>query len=250
MLSDNRSLAKGYVSALASGWHGSHYVDPDDHKVVIDTYNLTHTTAGLFTGAQHLDFQLDAEVGEEMSFSLTVDADTLGEVSAYSPGPSDPIENAVGQACSTVAVAFGASAISAPAAAGGEAGAEEIELISQRMGGVFPSAALATALAAEAAMPANPYLHGPGDADGDGCVDGADYTAWADHYGQTGVPKYSQGGWTVGNWDEITIVDGADYTAWADNYQSGCGAAVPEPAVAMLLAAAAAWGALRRRPKA
>jgi hypothetical protein len=57
-----------------------------------------------------------------------------------------------------------------------------------------------------------------GDANEDAAVDGADYTAWADHYQDTGVDPWSDGGWAVGNWNEDTTVDGADYTAWADNY--------------------------------
>ncbi len=63
-----------------------------------------------------------------------------------------------------------------------------------------------------------------GDANLDDRVDGADYTAWADHYGQPG-------GWKDGNFNGDALVDGADYTIWADNYgfATGQSSLVPEP---------------------
>ncbi len=85
----------------------------------------------------------------------------------------------------------------------------------------------------------------PGDATGEGVVDGADYTIWADNYLAAGVNPYSQGGWMVGNFNEDTDVDGADYTIWADHYAPVLGPA-PEPAALSLLILGAA-GLLRRR---
>jgi len=85
----------------------------------------------------------------------------------------------------------------------------------------------------------------PGDATGEGVVDGADYTIWADHYLAAGVDPYSQGGWLVGNFNEDTDVDGADYTIWADHYAPAL-APAPEPAALSLLILGAA-GLLRRR---
>ena len=40
----------------------------------------------------------------------------------------------------------------------------------------------------------------PGDANGDGVVDGADYTAWADNYDPngSGFTAWADGGWTAG----------------------------------------------------
>jgi hypothetical protein len=54
----------------------------------------------------------------------------------------------------------------------------------------------------------------PGDYNGDGVVDLADYTVWADNYGQTGsnVP---------GDGNNDGVVDLADYTVWADHYGQG-----------------------------
>ncbi|MEN1678627.1 MAG: hypothetical protein AAGJ46_03485 [Planctomycetota bacterium] len=62
----------------------------------------------------------------------------------------------------------------------------------------------------------------PGDLDGNGAVEIADYLAWRDNFGTAGP-----GG--DGNADGI--VDAADFTLWRDNYAaSGAGVvAVPEP---------------------
>ncbi len=73
-------------------------------------------------------------------------------------------------------------------------------------------------------------MPGLGDANSDGAVDGADYTAWADHYKLPGH-------WAEGDFNSDGIVDGADYTVWADHFTGG--AAVPEPATLALLACAA-----------
>jgi len=87
----------------------------------------------------------------------------------------------------------------------------------------------------------------PGDATGEGQVNGADYTIWADHYLTAGVSPFTQGGWSVGNFNQDTTVDGADYTLWADHYDPPVGAA-PEPLAAGLLAAGALT-LLRRRTR-
>jgi hypothetical protein len=59
----------------------------------------------------------------------------------------------------------------------------------------------------------------PGDYNGDGYVDLADYTIWADNYGQTGsgIP---------GDGNNDGVVDLADYTVWADHYGQGTPAAM------------------------
>ena len=98
--------------------------------------------------------------------------------------------------------------------------------------------------------------HVPGDANQDGRVEGSDYTIWADHYGETAVPAWSEGGWAYGNFNEDSIVDGADYTLWADNYLFGTGfnggADLPEPNTALLLVLGAGprlLGACRQVPR-
>jgi hypothetical protein len=53
-----------------------------------------------------------------------------------------------------------------------------------------------------------------GDSNGDGQVNGGDYTAWADHFLQTVTP----GDVRQGDFNGDGIVDGGDYTLWADNY--------------------------------
>ena len=67
-----------------------------------------------------------------------------------------------------------------------------------------------------------------GDANRDGIVDQADYTAWYNAYG-------SAGGWTSGDFNGDRIVDQADYTLWYNAYGS-TSASVPEPtSLAMLI---------------
>lgn len=93
----------------------------------------------------------------------------------------------------------------------------------------------------------NVLLPALGDANGDGVVDGTDYTIWADHYLQTGQP------WTHGDFNFDGLVDGSDYTVWADHWSPApaAGASVlPEPATWVLLALGGiACLAIRRRAK-
>lgn len=70
----------------------------------------------------------------------------------------------------------------------------------------------------------------PGDANGDGLVDGVDYTLWADHFLLPAT-------WRNGNFTYDAIVDGADYTVWADHFSpfpSASLAVVPEPSALVL----------------
>lgn len=72
----------------------------------------------------------------------------------------------------------------------------------------------------------------PGDANGDGLVDGVDYTLWADHFLLPAT-------WRNGNFTYDAIVDGADYTVWADHFSpfpSASAAVVPEPSALVLAA--------------
>lgn len=93
----------------------------------------------------------------------------------------------------------------------------------------------------------------PGDANGDGYVDGADYTQWANHFLQAAT-------WRNGNYNFDGIVDAADYTIWANHFEPAppnLAQAVPEPSTAVLallafaLLAVAGWrqrlGAMRSR---
>lgn len=80
----------------------------------------------------------------------------------------------------------------------------------------------------------------PGDANGDGLVDGNDYTIWADHFLMTGATLDD------GDFNGDGIVDGGDYTLWADNYSVPALASamsVPEPA-SLALAVAGSLAAL------
>ena len=104
--------------------------------------------------------------------------------------------------------------------------------------------------------PIPPWL--PGDANLDAFRDGGDYTIWADNYGTTDAPPWSQGGWAVGNFNEDTMVDGGDYTIWADNYTGAvCGrgagyadTTVPEPgAMTLTFLGMCAVMTIRRRAR-
>lgn len=59
-----------------------------------------------------------------------------------------------------------------------------------------------------------PDIHAvPGDADGDGHVDGTDYVVWASHYGQT-----VHQGPSMGDFDRDESVAGTDYVVWLLHY--------------------------------
>jgi hypothetical protein len=84
----------------------------------------------------------------------------------------------------------------------------------------------------------------PGDFNGDGSVDAADYTVWRDNLGAADESSLN------GNGDGVNGVDQADYDLWKSQFGapgSGGGSltagAVPEPTSVMLLAVglAAAW---------
>ena len=69
------------------------------------------------------------------------------------------------------------------------------------------------------------YLALPGDANGDGTVDGPDFVAWNDH-------KFTSGtNWTTGDFNGDGITDGQDFVIWNDHkFTSVDLANVPAPA--------------------
>jgi glucose/arabinose dehydrogenase len=74
----------------------------------------------------------------------------------------------------------------------------------------------------------------PGDYNADGTVNAADYTVWRDTLGQTVTAHSGADG------DGDGVIDDGDYTVWTTNFgqsvhASGSGAAVPEPAAALLV---------------
>jgi hypothetical protein len=84
-------------------------------------------------------------------------------------------------------------------------------------------------------------FHIPGDANGDGQVNGADYAVWAADYGASGAT------WSQGDFNADGQVNGADYAIWAANYGSTGGvSSTPEPATLSLMALGAV-AILRRR---
>ncbi len=82
----------------------------------------------------------------------------------------------------------------------------------------------------------------PGDYNLDGIVDQADYTVWADSYGDAGIGLFADG-----NGDYV--IDQADYTVWADNYGNRLfgesSTSVPEPTTLALITFGT-FGLLRR----
>ena len=86
-------------------------------------------------------------------------------------------------------------------------------------------------------MPSHTHLFadmpGPGDANGDGHVNGDDYLLWAGNFGTHPGPD---GDVSDGDFNDDGWVDGLDYLIWAGNYGSGPfdAAAVPEPSTLML----------------
>ncbi len=71
-----------------------------------------------------------------------------------------------------------------------------------------------------------------GDANGDGMVDGADYTIWANNF------SHKNAAYSEGDFNQDGIVDGADYTIWANNFSAKAASlpamAVPEPSTLVL----------------
>lgn len=72
-----------------------------------------------------------------------------------------------------------------------------------------------------------PWL--PGDANGDGLINGVDYVIWFNHYKLTGG-----GGAAIGDFNNSGTVDGVDFVVWLNNYTGGnaspTGTATPTPA--------------------
>jgi MYXO-CTERM domain-containing protein len=86
----------------------------------------------------------------------------------------------------------------------------------------------------------------PGDYNGNGVVDAADYTVWRDNLGATGLAAYAS---ADGDGDgEVTL---QDYQLWSDNYGASITLAssqsTPEPTGMLLLLPVLGAGLLRRQ---
>jgi hypothetical protein len=95
----------------------------------------------------------------------------------------------------------------------------------------------------------------PGDANGDGKVDGGDLAIWQQNYDPLGT---AQNTFAMGDWNGDGKIDGGDLALWQQNYDplgtgglDGLGSSVPEPATLLLLGTGLAGGIgfIRRRMK-
>jgi Glucose / Sorbosone dehydrogenase len=82
----------------------------------------------------------------------------------------------------------------------------------------------------------------PGDANGDGVVDGVDFNIWNANKFQAGTR------WTSGDFNDDGVTDGADFGIWnANKFTSVDGLLVPEPSSLVLPCLLLLCGARRRR---
>jgi hypothetical protein len=84
--------------------------------------------------------------------------------------------------------------------------------ISLLVGILLLFAANTYSVAAQPVTPPDTTL--PGDANGDGKVNGVDYVIWLNNYGQTIAGQHRKG-----DFNESGKVDGTDYVVWLNNYR-------------------------------
>jgi hypothetical protein len=133
------------VSSTGTG--DSFSLSGTNNHALLQTIGPNQNQVGLFAGPQHVDVQLNSEVGATISFFLTHRCTSSGKVAMYNTF------NQVTTASCDVGIAFGATAISTGLAPAAD---PDVVLQSARTGGAFSAAAGATAQAAQAGAPGDP----------------------------------------------------------------------------------------------
>jgi hypothetical protein len=133
------------VSSTGTG--DSFSLSSTNNHALLKTIGPSQNQVGLFAAPQHVDVQLNTEVGATISYNLTHRCTSTGKVASYNT------VNQVTTASCNVGIAFGATAISTGLAPAAD---PDVVLQSARTGGAFSSAAGATAQAAQSGAPSDP----------------------------------------------------------------------------------------------
>ena len=135
------ATASGDCTSTANGTQG---IAPASNRYLSILDSATLIEAGLFTAPYTAEFTIPTTVGSTFSFALACDVASYGKV--FVSGPPGSQFNHASSGWMSLGVAVGAEVVGADA-----------QLVSGVLGGPFPSVAGATAAAAEAAIPTNPY---------------------------------------------------------------------------------------------
>lgn len=144
---NNNAFVLAFVQSLISGSaSGSHFIDGDDNKAVLNTANAGSDLAiGLMNPATpHLNVTYNAQVGDTLNFSVLADVATNGDLAPITVS-FNPITlaNTFGGSSATLGLAFGATPLD-----------PNVVLMSQVLNNsAFPAAANANAANAQASAP-------------------------------------------------------------------------------------------------
>lgn len=211
---NNRALIRANITAQmrSQGFTGADIeivaLLANDHRFVIDTGSDTTISTGLFTGAQHVDVMVNAEVGGTILFSATTDADAIVNMAPFNN------MNQTASATCQIGYAFGASGLTAAA------GANDISIMSSRTGQTFPDASNANMMTAMSVLPDSllPSPCCPGNADGVAPVNFGDITTVLGNWLSVTTP----GAQDPGDANCDGVVDFSDITEVLGNWLNTC----------------------------